>query len=40
MPRRARFYTPEEAQRLLPAAGLRIEKLTAGTEIVLVCRPA
>ena len=39
-PRRARFYTREEVERLLPAAGLRIEELTAGTEIVLLCRPA
>jgi hypothetical protein len=38
--RRARFYTPEEVQRLLPAAGLRIEELTADTEIVLLCQPA
>jgi ubiquinone/menaquinone biosynthesis C-methylase UbiE len=38
--RRARFYTPEEVQRVLPAAGLRIEELTADTEIVLLCRPA
>jgi ubiquinone/menaquinone biosynthesis C-methylase UbiE len=39
-PRRARFYTPEEVRRLLPAAGLRVDDLTAETEIVVVCRPA
>ncbi len=39
-PRRAHFYTPEEVARLLPAAGLRIDELTADTEIVLLCRPA
>jgi len=38
-PRRARFYTPQEVDRLLRAAGFRIVDSTAGTEIVVVCRP-
>jgi ubiquinone/menaquinone biosynthesis C-methylase UbiE len=39
-PRRARFYTQQEVERLLPAAGLRISDCTVGTEIVVVCGPA
>ena len=35
---RARAYTPQEVERLLPAAGLAIERLEAGVEIVAVCR--
>jgi ubiquinone/menaquinone biosynthesis C-methylase UbiE len=34
---RARFYTPEEVRRLLPAAGFAVDKLEQGTEIVVVC---
>jgi ubiquinone/menaquinone biosynthesis C-methylase UbiE len=37
-PARARAYTPQEVERLLPAAGLDIERLEAGVEIVAVCR--
>jgi len=37
-PARARAYTPQEVERLLPAAGLPIERLDAGVEIVAVCR--
>jgi ubiquinone/menaquinone biosynthesis C-methylase UbiE len=37
-PARARFYTPEEVERLLPAAGFEIEQLDAGVEIVATCR--
>jgi len=37
-PARARFYTPQEVERLLPAAGLEIEQLDAGVEIVATCR--
>lgn len=39
-PARARFYTPQEVERLLPAAGLEIEGLDAGVEIVATCRAA
>ena len=38
--RRARFYTPAEVERLLSAADLTVDELTAGTEIVVVSRPA
>jgi ubiquinone/menaquinone biosynthesis C-methylase UbiE len=37
-PARARFYTPQEVERLLPAAGLEIEQLEAGVEIIATCR--
>jgi ubiquinone/menaquinone biosynthesis C-methylase UbiE len=37
-PARARFYTPQEVERLLPAAGLEIEQLEAEVEIVATCR--
>jgi ubiquinone/menaquinone biosynthesis C-methylase UbiE len=33
-PARARVYTPQEVERLLPAAGLSISNLTADIEIV------
>src|SRR6266550_2767982 len=39
-PARARFYTPEEVSRLLPAAGFEIEHLDPGTEIVVTCETA
>ena len=35
---RARFYTPQEVGRLLPAAGFSVEELDAGVEIRVVCR--
>lgn len=34
---RARFYTPEEVRRLLPAAGFAVDTLEAGVEIVVTC---
>ena len=34
---RARFYTPQEVERVLGAAGLTVASLEAGTEIVAVC---
>jgi len=37
-PSRTRLYTPQEVERLLPAAGFEPEELEAGTEIVAVCR--
>ena len=37
-PARARFYTPEEVGRLLPAAGFEILELAAGVEIEATCR--
>lgn len=37
---RARFYTPQEVARVLPAAGLTISAMEEGTEIVAVCSPA
>jgi len=37
-PARARFYTPQELERLLPVAGLEIEQLDAGVEIIATCR--
>jgi ubiquinone/menaquinone biosynthesis C-methylase UbiE len=39
-PARARFYTPQEVERLLPVAGLEIEQLDAGVEIIATCRVA
>jgi ubiquinone/menaquinone biosynthesis C-methylase UbiE len=36
-PARARFYTPEEVARLLPAAGFEVESIEAEVEIVAVC---
>ena len=36
---RARFYTPQEVHRLLPAAGLAIESIEEGVEIWARCRP-
>lgn len=35
---RARFYTPQEVGRVIPAAGLEVADLDDGTEIVAVCR--
>ncbi|MBW3547508.1 MAG: class I SAM-dependent methyltransferase [Actinobacteria bacterium] len=35
---RARFYTPQEVERLLPAAGFEVEELDAGVEIKVVAR--
>jgi len=37
-PARARIYTPQEVERILPAAGFEIAELDAGVEIVAVCR--
>ncbi len=34
---RARFYTPEEVRRVIPAAGLEISSVDPGTEIVVIC---
>ncbi|HEX6679668.1 MAG TPA: methyltransferase domain-containing protein, partial [Gaiellaceae bacterium] len=39
-PARARFYTPQEVERLLPAAGFEIESLEPETEIVVTCKTA
>jgi SAM-dependent methyltransferase len=39
-PARARFYTPQEVERLLPVAGLEIDQLEAGVEIIATCRAA
>lgn len=39
-PARARFYTPQEVERLLPAAGFAIESLTPGVEIFVTCTTA
>jgi ubiquinone/menaquinone biosynthesis C-methylase UbiE len=36
---RARFYTPQEVARVLPAAGLAISAMEEGTEIVVTCAP-
>jgi ubiquinone/menaquinone biosynthesis C-methylase UbiE len=36
-PVRARFYTPEEVRRLLPAAGFDLTEMTAGVEIEVHC---
>jgi ubiquinone/menaquinone biosynthesis C-methylase UbiE len=37
-PARARAYTPQEVERLLPAAGFAVERLDASVEIAVVCR--
>jgi ubiquinone/menaquinone biosynthesis C-methylase UbiE len=37
-PARARFYTPEEVERLVPAAGFEITRLAKGVEIEATCR--
>jgi len=37
---RARFYTPEEVARLLPAAGFEVESIEANVEIVAICNTA
>ncbi len=37
-PARARFYTPEEVARILPAAGFEIERLEPAVEIAVTCR--
>jgi ubiquinone/menaquinone biosynthesis C-methylase UbiE len=37
-PARARFYTPEEVQRLLPAAGFSIVDFDAEVEVRVTCR--
>ena len=37
-PARARAYTPQEVERVLPAAGFAVERLDAGVEIAVVCR--
>jgi ubiquinone/menaquinone biosynthesis C-methylase UbiE len=37
---RARFYTPQEVARVLPAAGLDISEMQEGTEIVVLCTPS
>jgi ubiquinone/menaquinone biosynthesis C-methylase UbiE len=34
---RARFYTPQEVERILPAAGLLVSEIDAGTEIAVRC---
>jgi ubiquinone/menaquinone biosynthesis C-methylase UbiE len=39
-PARARFYTPQEVERILPAAGFGLESLEAGVEIVAICGDA
>ena len=39
-PARARFYTPQEVQRILPAAGFEVEQLEPRTEILVTCRAA
>jgi ubiquinone/menaquinone biosynthesis C-methylase UbiE len=39
-PARARFYTPEEVRRLLPAAGFEIRELVADIEILVTCDTA
>lgn len=36
-PIRTRFYTPQEVERILPAAGFTVRELDAGVEIVAVC---
>jgi hypothetical protein len=36
---RARFYTPQEVGRILPAAGLRPESLEGEVEIVAIAAP-
>ena len=37
-PARARMYTSEEVQRILPAAGFQLVETTAGADIVAFCR--
>ncbi|MGH8980335.1 MAG: class I SAM-dependent methyltransferase, partial [Acidimicrobiales bacterium] len=39
-PARARVYTPQEVERVLPAAGFSVVDLEAGNDIVVTCRPA
>jgi ubiquinone/menaquinone biosynthesis C-methylase UbiE len=39
-PARARFYTPQEVERILPAAGFTIEELYAAIEICVTCDAA
>jgi ubiquinone/menaquinone biosynthesis C-methylase UbiE len=39
-PARARFYTPEEIRRVLPAGGLDVENVAAGVEIEVDCTRA
>ena len=39
-PARARLYTPQEVERILPAAGFRVREIQAGVEIVAVCESA
>ena len=34
---RARFYTPQEVERILPAAGLVVSEIDAGVEIAARC---
>ena len=34
---RARFYTPQEVERILPAAGFTVREVEAGVEIVAIC---
>jgi ubiquinone/menaquinone biosynthesis C-methylase UbiE len=36
-PARARAYTPQEVERLLPAAGFVVERIDAGVEIAVTC---
>lgn len=38
-PARARVYTPQEVERVLPAAGLSVVELEAGNDIIATCRP-
>lgn len=37
---RARVYTPQEVERLLPAAGFSVVDIEAGDDIVATCRPS
>jgi SAM-dependent methyltransferase len=39
-PARARLYTPQEVERILPAAGLDVREIQVGVEIVAVCESA
>lgn len=36
---RARFYTPQEVARVVPASGLAVSAMEEGTEIVVTCAP-
>lgn len=36
---RARVYTPQEVERLLPAAGFSVVDIEAGDNIIVTCRP-